>query len=89
MFVELILLFLLIGFFASIAYAFYSYELAKLYRSNEHFLKEERKRYENNFKAAGFAAPRGPTMSGNSYTFTEKKELKVTAEERSALISYI
>ncbi len=86
MFVELILL---AGIVISVYFALSNYAEAKLYKSNEELLQEEKKRYKNDFKASGFTTPRGPSMSGNKYVLDENGEIEVVPEERSALISYI
>ncbi len=72
-----------------IIYAMYNLEIAKLYSANDIFLKVEKTRKDNNFNIDYHTVTRGPGRFGNRYEEDKDGNIRVIAEERSSVISYI
>ena len=72
-----------------IIYAMYNLEIAKLYSANDIFLKVEKTRKYNNFNIDYRTVTRGPGCFGNRYEEDKDGNIRVIAEERSSVISYI
>ncbi len=73
----------------SIICAMYNREVAKLYSANDIFLNVEKEREKNNFDIDYRTITRGPGRFGNRYEEDKDGNIRVIAEERSSVISYI